>query len=473
MLQVIKVTININIEKVFEMLTEEEQVQFLENCYLKTISNTFKGDDDSTFFIKIQNTNRIMVTGKNLKNYTSLYIEKYANEHQVKQYLEYVDLLEQCYKAYLETKGKPLVREEKLLKQGINLNAYKISALAYKYCYIVKNLSVCESKELLQRTSKYRKTIDELIKIDKPEDVISFLKENDKTPFFISALKLRVFDYIILNTEGLTKKEKDDLEKKILDKINLYATHVNKAKQKNKEQQEQKHILELLPNAQTTILDFVHSNMTIKEYCQTHTVSEQDFKLYVSLIKTYDSTTHSLYISQVEINQKRFFFQMTNNIKYILPYIKHGIKISNTTTRPFDILDYYLLMNLPIKDTERYINYMKEKAMIENNDYRDLKRFFSQNKNQSNLDIKQIMNAKIEVDAQKDKNGYPIAGSGRVINNSEKQKIIDYLKNNNIPLTTKLYNLALRRYTEGTLSLENSDTSIKNPVKTKILLTQN
>ena len=195
--------------------------------------------------------------------------------------------------------------------------------------------------------------------------------------------------------------------------------------------------------------------------------------LYISQIETYDSATHSLYISQIETNQKRFFFQMTNNIKRILPYIKNGIKINNAITRPFDILDYYLLMKLPIKDTERCINYMKEKDMIANNDYRDLKCFFSQNKNQSNLDIKQVMNVKIEIDTLKDKNGYPIAGSGRVINNDEKQKIIDYLMCNNIPLTIKIYNLALRRYAEGSLSLENSETPIKAPIKAKRFTSQN
>lgn len=448
------------------MLTEEDKINFLENCYLKTISNTFKGDDDSTFFIKIQNTNRIIVTGKNLKHYTSLYIEQHANEHQVKQYHEYINLLEQCYKAYLETKGKPLDREEKLLKQGIELNANKISALAYKYCYIVKKLSVCESKELLQRTSEYSKAIDKLVKIDEPKDVISFLEENAKTPFYINTLRRRVFDYIILNTEGLTPTEKDDLEKKILDKINLYSSYANQEKQKNKEKEAQKRILQLLPTAKETILDFIHSEMTIKEYCKNHLLSEQDFKLYASIIKTYDSTTYALYTSQAETNQRKFFFQATNSIKSILPYIKNGVKINNTTTRSFDILDYYLLTKLPIKSTGRYINYMKEKAMIEHNEYRDLKSFLSKNKNQSNLDIKQAMNAKIEVNTQKDKKGYPIAGSGRIINNEEKQKVIDYLKHNDIPLTNQLYNLALRRYIEGTLSLENNSTITKPSVKT-------
>lgn len=49
--------------------------------------------------------------------------------------------------------------------------------------------------------------------------------------------------------------------------------------------------------------------------------------------------------------------------------------------------------------------------------------------------------------------------------NEEKQITIDYLKHNNIPLTKKLYSLALKRYIEGTVLLEENKTSNKIPVK--------
>ena len=70
------------------------------------------------------------------------------------------------------------------------------------------------------------------------------------------------------------------------------------------------------------------------------------------------------------------------------------------------------------------------------------------------------MKEKVEVNHQLDKNGMPIPGTGEIFDDESKSKIINYLRENNIPLNMKTYTLARRRYINGTLIIES-----KNKVK--------
>ena len=55
------------------------------------------------------------------------------------------------------------------------------------------------------------------------------------------------------------------------------------------------------------------------------------------------------------------------------------------------------------------------------------------------------------IDVEFDKNNKPIIGTGRLIKTEEKQAVINYLKENNIPLYYDCYNIALKRYIHGNL----------------------
>lgn len=71
--------------------------------------------------------------------------------------------------------------------------------------------------------------------------------------------------------------------------------------------------------------------------------------------------------------------------------------------------------------------------------------------------IKQIMSAKVIINYQKDKKGNPIPGTEEIFPNEEKIKIINYLKQHQIPLNLKTYNLAYNRYKNGILDLNPSN----------------
>lgn len=114
-------------------------------------------------------------------------------------------------------------------------------------------------------------------------------------------------------------------------------------------------------------------------------------------------------------------------IKQIVEYIKLGI-VENGVTRPFDIIDYYLIIKTPLNTI---LGTTKEQ--ITNEEYVLLRAFVHDNKDTL------INEPHIEKELS---------------NDEEKNTIIIFLRNNNIPLNRKTYNIASRRYINGTLDLK-------------------
>lgn len=71
----------------------------------------------------------------------------------------------------------------------------------------------------------------------------------------------------------------------------------------------------------------------------------------------------------------------------------------------------------------------------------------------SDTQIREIFATKHEVDLERDENGIPIPGTGRIITNEEKKSVFDYILENNYPLTKKVYNIILRAYLDNELEI--------------------
>ena len=140
-------------------------------------------------------------------------------------------------------------------------------------------------------------------------------------------------------------------------------------------------------------------------------------------------------------------------VKELLEHLDNGIIEPNGNKRNFDILDYYIFSKG--MSPSEFIGNLEKNISL--NDMRKVKQFFGYNNIGENLSeyyIKQIMATKDEVNLRRNEEGMPIPGTGRVITTEEKMGIIDYLLSNNIPLTTKLYALAMKRYMDDELEIE-------------------
>ena len=135
---------------------------------------------------------------------------------------------------------------------------------------------------------------------------------------------------------------------------------------------------------------------------------------------------------------------LKNMINLIIMQIRCGVINKKTgAKRPFDMLDYYLLTNMSLKEFVR-------KAKEFNIDVTGVKRFFFENRVISDL---------------LDETPY-IMQMIYIINNKEitleqKKLIIEYLKGINAPVSISLFRLAVKKYLNGELVIENPKVYIK------------
>jgi len=64
------------------------------------------------------------------------------------------------------------------------------------------------------------------------------------------------------------------------------------------------------------------------------------------------------------------------------------------------------------------------------------------------------MSEKVIIKYEKDSKGNPIPGTEELFSSEEKEKLINYLKEKNIPINLKTYNILYRRYRSGTIEIE-------------------
>ena len=66
----------------------------------------------------------------------------------------------------------------------------------------------------------------------------------------------------------------------------------------------------------------------------------------------------------------------------------------------------------------------------------------------------QILSSTYIINVEKDKDGNLINGTGEIVSNEIKTRIMDYLITNEIPLNELTYSLAFKRYINGELNIE-------------------
>ena len=120
------------------------------------------------------------------------------------------------------------------------------------------------------------------------------------------------------------------------------------------------------------------------------------------------------------------FPNILEEIKQIIAYIKFGI-IENRINRPFDIIDYYLTIKIPLN---KILELTKNR--ITNEEYLLLRAFVYDNKDTfETIPYTEIISS----------------------NDEERDIIISFLSNNNIPINNKTYTIAYKRYINSTLDL--------------------
>ena len=240
-------------------------------------------------------------------------------------------------------------------------------------------------------------------------------------------------------------------------KVNVYANYTSSFKKdimlKNNEIKRDKRNKEELAIAKEVLIDFIKSKMKEKEYLELKGIESVTFQKYKRILQIYDPETYKFYRERKDFQNWDSYIKYAGVVKSLLKNINTGI-ITSDNKRSFDILDYYLMYKTPLDELSRAIEY-KDRT-IKHEDYLRLRLFISSHMDDKPLDVEKTLETNLEINSKRDSNGFPIPGTGRVINKEEKENIIIYLNENRVPLTNTTYRIALKRYIEGTKNNEKS-----------------
>lgn len=194
--------------------------------------------------------------------------------------------------------------------------------------------------------------------------------------------------------------------------------------------------------------DFINSGLSAEEYCLLHNLSFKSFFKRCYLLEDEELKKQVLAkrMSKDHTEIAVLYNELAINIK-------NGV-ITDTGIRVFDYIDYYLFLNgrdLPFMP-KFYSSFLNRERII------CLRNFFAKFRTASFINIDDFINSHIEVNLEKDENGFPISGTGRVLTKEDLENIINYLVINNIPLYDIVINVAIKRYANNTLDISPGQT---------------
>ena len=334
-------------------------------------------------------------------------------------------------------------------------NQYAIEYLGYSddmwKKFLEEHRTIKINEIYKNRDNSSKKIYESLLEVDTLEEIIKIIEDSELN---FKSLVAGVADYIIVHKEG--NKEVGEILKSKFKLYNDYILRLNREKklqEKSALEAIQKSIE--IPIALKLIREFVQdeSSYNISLFCQKNNIENKEFNNYLLLVQEVEQNLYNLYKAKIEKNQKVRYAIIARNVEQIVKELKNGIE-EDGIKRTFDLIDYYKKTNFSFQTFLEF-----SKSIVSYGDYNLLKRFFAQNNsgsvNNPNV-ISQIMNEKVIINYQKDKKGMPIPGTEEIFSNEDKQKLIDYLKLNNIPINLKTYGMVFRRYRNGTLELDSS-----------------
>lgn len=189
---------------------------------------------------------------------------------------------------------------------------------------------------------------------------------------------------------------------------------------------------------------------TIERYCDSINMEVYKFHKIVNILRNVNPLLIEKYDDYVKNKTAKIYGVIFSKAREMVPMIKNGIKLEDGSIRPFDILDYYAITSININELWNIA-----KSKISPSDYSILGKFVNKNGFDKKVDYEFEYNTKYWINLQYDLNGNIIPNTGREVTLEEKEGIINYLKNNFIPITNNTYHAALNRWMNGKLILDN------------------
>ncbi len=266
---------------------------------------------------------------------------------------------------------------------------------------------------------KYR-IITFLFEHDNLDEIIEFFQSLKKDVNMYNISSIAVALYPDLSYEEIKEK----IVKKYI-KYRNYRDYVLKAD------------LEKRNEAYDIILKYLNSNYkNVTLYCEMERIELYKFRRCVAIAKLYNNDLYNKY--QERIHKTRYENnQIENNLlKNIVQYITYGMN-----EREFSIVDFLSMTDYSL---DTFYNFVE--LSLNEIEYQKVTNFVKRYRNMNLITKEEIMKEKREINCQLDENNLPIANTGHIVTDEEKEEIIDMIQKDGLLLYDAVYNQYLRDY---------------------------
>ena len=282
------------------------------------------------------------------------------------------------------------------------------------------------------------------------EDIIEIIVKNNPS----SLIKTEIRKFISSYRASYTSKEKEELSRSLESKISEAKKRINtKERQKRDKEKAKKEINKVDSIDFSLFLD--DSIETVNQFCELVSISKDNYYRYLHILET---TNNALYLKIKEKTHcKKETTKYFDNVVEVVKKIRNGVEDNDSNIRKFELLDYFLNTKL---DYSEFINTYINSGKSDIDSLSSIKNFFREN-----ILIKYSSKDKINI--EKELNGTTIFMKDNEpyeVTKKEKEEVINFLQEKEIPLYIKVYKQALRRHVHGCLILESEKkkTLIKN-----------
>lgn len=364
-------------------------------------------------------------------------------------YKEYYDLCEKCNwnerKLKLLTKKAKMLDDDLLKKYTFNeiviLNELQVSEIIdYASFYSRKIMFKVRNKKNreLMNTDEYE-FFDMIVKNKPIEEINNYLKNNIKLSTknkIKSLIPGFITNYSIV--ENVTNKEVlKQIETKIL--ITIDEITIPKINLKNENNMPLKSIENFsekeINDAKKYIELYIKGKYrSPKHFCKDMEMKISVFKQYLTIVSQNDNELFNDYQNTVKKHNQIKCALIDEELTKLANYIKNGIQLEDGTIKEFDLLDFYQLETLPFNNIRGLLN--KKDITIDVEILKTIREFLN----------RYIMQTRITKHSiYMEKNIIIRNDEEYEITFEEKQKAIEYLEKNNIPLNKCTYKLSLNR----------------------------
>lgn len=269
-------------------------------------------------------------------------------------------------------------------------------------------------------------------------------------------LRSHLHDYLI----RYARDNYDECMALIVSKFKMYSENrklkLKEERQKKREEVKKENEEKMLPMANKLVKLFVTSSCgSLDEFLSKVTFNsklapQKIFNKCLELISKYNIELFQEYNAKIKELDDNYYNANISELIGIIDLIINGI-FENDYNRPFDIIDYFNNATLSFNEILKLRDLAFAKKDISSNGYRAITRFIANNKKGEfavEKDITAIYNELEKVSVLRDGERVLV-----VVTDDIKDSLINYLKENNVPINYYTYHAALTRYKNGYLML--------------------